>query len=64
MVLILIQWICPNTISYLTSMVKFKTKFTLGFSFELDQVRETVRSISKFLRVSKETIRTRLQKPT
>ena len=45
-------------------MVKFKTKFTLGFNFELEQVRETVRSISKFLKVSKETIRTRLRKMT
>jgi transcription initiation factor TFIIIB Brf1 subunit/transcription initiation factor TFIIB len=45
-------------------MVKFKTKFTLGFSFELERVRETARIISKVLRVSKETIRTRLRKLT
>ncbi len=65
MVLRLIQWFfCIVFILFIPNMVKFKTKFTLGFSFELEQVRETVRSISKFLKVSKETIRTRLRKMT
>lgn len=45
-------------------MVKFSTKLSFGVSLELKRVRETARIISKVLRVSKETILTRLRKQT
>ena len=45
-------------------MVKFSTKLSFDVSLELKRVRETARIISKFLRVSKETILTRLRKQT
>ena len=40
-------------------MAKFKTSFTIGFSLEFQRVKETVRLISKVLKVAKKTIRTR-----
>ena len=45
-------------------MVKLKTTFSFGFTLEIQQVRESLRSISKVLRVATETIRTRLRKLT
>lgn len=45
-------------------MVKFKSTFSFGFSLEFRRVRETLRSISKVLRVATETIRTRYRKIT
>lgn len=42
-------------------MVKFKTSLSIGFSLEIQRVKETVSSISKVLRVATETIRTRLR---
>ena len=45
-------------------MVKFKTTLSLGFCLELQRVKETVRIISKVLRVATETIRTRWRKLT
>ncbi len=45
-------------------MVKIKTTFSFGFTLELQQVKETLSSISKVLRVATETIRTRYRKIT
>lgn len=45
-------------------MVKFSTKLSLDVRLESKRVRETARIISKVLKVSKETIRTRLRKQT
>lgn len=45
-------------------MVKFKSTFSFGFSLEFQRVKETLRSISKVLRVATETIRTRYRKIT
>jgi len=45
-------------------MVKFKTTFSFGFSLEFQRIKETVRTLSKLLKVSKETIRTRYRKIT
>lgn len=45
-------------------MVKFSTKLSFDVRLESKRVRETVRIISKVLKVSKETIRTRLRKIT
>lgn len=45
-------------------MVKFKSTFTFGFSLEFQRVKETIRTISKVLRVATETIRTRYRKIT
>jgi transcription initiation factor TFIIIB Brf1 subunit/transcription initiation factor TFIIB len=45
-------------------MVKFSTKLPLDVRLESKRVRETARIISKVLKVSKETIRTRLRKQT
>ena len=45
-------------------MVKFKSTFSFGFSLEFQRVRETIRTISKVLRVATETIRTRYRKIT
>ena len=46
------------------SMVQLTTKLSFDIRLELKRVRETARSISKLLRVTKETIRTRFQKIT
>ena len=62
MVLVLIQWLCLITIIPFVPIVKFKTTFSIGFTLELQRVRETLRSISKVLRVATETIRTRYRK--
>ena len=43
-------------------MVKFSTKLSFDISLDFKPVRETARIISKVLRVSKETILTRLRK--
>ena len=64
MVLKLIQWILLKTKLNTSNMVKFSTKLSFDVSLELKRVRETARIISKVLRVSKETIRTRLRKLT
>ena len=64
MVLKLIQWILVSIKPSLSIMVKFSTKLSFDVSLELKRVRETARIISKVLRVSKETIRTRLRKLT
>ena len=65
MVLRLIQWILViKPIALIPNMVKFSTKLSFDVSLELKRVRETARIISKVLRVSKETIRTRLRKLT
>ena len=40
-------------------MVKFRSTFSFGFSLEFQRVKETVRLISKVLKVAKKTIRTR-----
>ena len=45
-------------------MAKFKTKLSFDFSWEFKLVKETARTISKVLRVTKETIRTRFRKIT
>ena len=45
-------------------MVKFSTKLSFDVRLESKQVKETARIISKVLKVSKETIRTRLRKQT
>ena len=45
-------------------MVKFSTKLSFDVRLESKHVRETARIISKVLKVSKETIRTRLRKQT
>ena len=45
-------------------MVKIKTTFSIGFSLEFQRARETIRAISKVLRVATETIRTRYRKIT
>ena len=38
-------------------MVKINTKFSFGFTLEIQRVRKTVRLISKALRIATETIR-------
>ena len=45
-------------------MVKFSTKLSFDVRLESQRVRETVRIISKVLKVSKETIWTRLRNMT
>ena len=45
-------------------MVHISTKLSFDLKLELSRVKETARTISKVLRVSKETIRTRLRKLT
>jgi len=45
-------------------MAKLKTKLSFDFSLEFKLVKETARTISKVLRVTKETIRTRFRKIT
>ena len=45
-------------------MVKLSTKLSFDVKLEFKHVRETARIISKVLRVSKETIRTRFRKIT
>lgn len=45
-------------------MVKFSTKFSLDIILESKRVRETRMAISKALRETKETIRTKLRKVT
>lgn len=63
MVLVLIQWLFLIIIQQtILPMVKFKTTFSFGFILEFQRVRETLRSISKVLRVATETIRTRYRK--
>ena len=64
MVLKLIQWILVSIKPSLSIMVKFSTKLSFDVKLESSRVRETARIISKVLRVSKETIRTRLRKQT
>ena len=65
MVLIPIQWsLFSPLISLIISMVHFSTKLSFDIRFEMKRVRETARIISKVLKVSKETIRTRLRKQT
>ena len=64
MVLTLIQWILDSQLSSLKAMVKFSTKLSFDVRLESKRVWETARIISKVLKVSKETIRTRLRKQT
>ena len=64
MVLILIQWKLANKLNLAILMVKFSTKLSFDVKLEMSRIRETARIISKVLRVSKETIRTRLRKLT
>ena len=45
-------------------MVKLTTKLSFDIRLEAKYVRETARTISKVLRVTKETIRTRFRKIT
>ena len=45
-------------------MVHISTKLSFDIKLEMSHVKETARTISKVLRVSKETIRTRLRKLT
>lgn len=45
-------------------MVHISTKLSFDIKLELSRVRETARTISKVLRVSIETMRTRLRKLT
>ena len=45
-------------------MVKFKSTFSIGFSLEFKRVKETVRLLSKVLKVATETIRTRCREIT
>ncbi len=45
-------------------MVHFATKFSLDVRLEFKRIRETNKTISKVLRETKETIRTRLRKLT
>ncbi len=45
-------------------MVHLSTKLSFDIKLELSRVKETARTISKVLRVSKETVRTRLRKLT
>ena len=45
-------------------MVHISTKLSFDLKLELSRIKETARTISKVLRVSKETIRTRLRKLT
>ena len=45
-------------------MVKFKSTFSFGFTLEFQRAKETIRTISKVLRVATETIRTRYRKIT
>lgn len=45
-------------------MVKLTTKLSFDIRLEAKHVRETARTISKALRVTKETIRTRFRKVT
>ena len=62
MVLKLVQWVNLISIQQKSHMVTIKTKLSFDVSLELKRVRETARIISKVLRVSKETILTRLRK--
>ena len=64
MVLRLIQWTLVTLSIPLPNMVKFSTRLSFDVKLESSRVRETARIISKVLRVSKETIRTRLRKLT
>ena len=43
-------------------MVKLTTKLSFDIRLESKHIRETARTISKVLRVTKETIRTRFRK--
>ena len=61
---ILIQWNPQINTSILESMVKLTTKLSFDIRLEAKHVRETARAISKVLRVTKETIRTRFRKIT
>ena len=45
-------------------MVKFSTKLSFDVKLESMLVKETTRTISKVLKATKETIRTRLRKRT
>ena len=45
-------------------MVKLTTKLSFDIRLESKRVRETAKTISKVLRVTKETIRTRFRKMT
>ena len=45
-------------------MVKINTKFSFGFTLEIQKVKKTVRLISKALRIATETIRTRCREIT
>ena len=65
MVLSLIQrTVCNPLINLSFDMVKIKTTFSFGFCLEFQRVKETLRSISKVLRVATETIRTRYREIT
>ncbi len=45
-------------------MVQFSTKFSWSIKLESKQAQETTKTISKVLRVAKETIRTHVRKKT
>lgn len=45
-------------------MVQFSTKFSWSIKLESKQIQEATKTISKVLRVAKETIRTRWRKLT
>ena len=64
MVLLLVQWCISMNLIIRNSMVKLSTKLSFDIKLEFKHVRETARIISKVLRVSKKTIRTRLRKRT
>ena len=61
---ITLQWNPQINTSILESMVKLTTKLSFDIRLEAKYVRETARTISKVLRVTKETIRTRFRKIT
>ena len=61
---ILYQWILCFKNNKSFHMVKFTTKLSFDIRLESKHIRETARTISKVLRVTKETIQTRLRKMT
>ena len=60
----MIQWILVLHLPILIYMVIFSTKLSFDVKLESMLVKETTRTISKVLKATKETIRTRLRKRT
>ena len=66
MVLIPIQCSCVNQFDYknLTPMVKLTTKISFDVKLDSERVQKTTKTVSRVLRVVKETIRSHVRKKT